>query len=128
MVHNCALLKADDPSRNRCGSQNRFKQLFHFLEEAHVPCRQSTGCWITEIEERSVGIWGRVKLLWTDQSGMGLVPGFYWNVLRTLNARGKLKSKEIRLRPARIRYPLEIRMQASSDPDVFDDIFHRREF
>lgn len=75
-----------------------------------------------------MGIWGRIKMFIADQSGMGIVPGAYWNVLRTLNARGRVKSQAIRIRPVGIRYPLEIRMQTSSDPDVFDDIFHRREF
>jgi FkbM family methyltransferase len=75
-----------------------------------------------------MGILGRLKLLLTDQSGMGVVPGFRWNVLRKLNSRGRVKSQAIHLRPTKIRYPLEIRMQTSSDPDVFDDIFHRKEF
>jgi FkbM family methyltransferase len=75
-----------------------------------------------------VGIWGRIKMFMADQSGMGIVPGAYWNVLRTLNARGRVNSQAILLRPVKVLYPLEIRMQTSSDPDVFDDIFHRREF
>jgi FkbM family methyltransferase len=72
-------------------------------------------------------IWGRVKLLLADQSRIGIISGSRWNVLRKRNARGRVKSQAISLRPARLRYPLEIRMQSSSDPDVFDDIFHRRE-
>jgi FkbM family methyltransferase len=74
-----------------------------------------------------MGVWGRVKLLLADQSRIGIVSGSRWNVLRTLNARGRVKSQAISLRPAKMRYPLEIRMKTSSDPDVFDDIFHRRE-
>src|ERR1035438_10720631 len=80
------------------------------------------------MEECLMDILGRVKLLLADQSGIGIVSGSRWNVLRTLNARGRVKSQAISLRPAKVRYPLEIRMQTSSDPDVFDDIFHRREF
>jgi len=75
-----------------------------------------------------MGIWGRVKLLLTDQSKIGIVTGARWNMLRARNARGLVKSRAVSLQPTRIRYPLEIRMQASSDPDVFDQIFHRREF
>lgn len=70
----------------------------------------------------------RIRSLVTDQNRLGILAGTRWYLLRGLNSRGRLRSRTVRVRPRGIRHPLEIRMQTSSDPNVFDQIFRNREY
>jgi len=61
------------------------------------------------------------------RSKLGTRCGVRWFALQALNSRGRIRGP-VSVQPALLRHPIELRMQSSSDPDVFSQIFLRREY
>jgi FkbM family methyltransferase len=70
----------------------------------------------------------KLKTLRADQRALGLLAGSRWSVLRAANHRGMLVTESVEVRPPALRHPVVVRMQKSSDPHVFDQIFVESEF
>ena len=71
---------------------------------------------------------GRFKTLRKYQRTLGLVAGARWSLLRSADFRGLLRKKTVQLHPRVLAHPVHVRMQGSSDQNVFEQIFVRRDF
>jgi FkbM family methyltransferase len=69
----------------------------------------------------------RLERLHDYRSKLGILCGLRWFALHALNSRGRIHGT-VSLRPATLHHPIHLRMQTSSDPDVFSQIFLRREY
>jgi FkbM family methyltransferase len=59
---------------------------------------------------------------------LGPLPGFTWGGLRLLNELGLIRRRTFDIKPHSIEHPIEVRMQNSSDPIAFDQVFVKDEF
>jgi FkbM family methyltransferase len=62
------------------------------------------------------------RTLRRNQRALGFSCGAHWTFLRSANYRGWVKRSAI-VHPVQLQHPIRIRMQESSDPDVFDQLF-----
>src|SRR5687768_11813250 len=65
----------------------------------------------------------RVGRLLKRSRGLGVWGSIRWSLIRWMDHRKLFSGKTVTIRPLCLQYPVVVRMQSSSDADVFENIF-----
>jgi FkbM family methyltransferase len=94
-----------------------------FDERAHFGTHEAL---LTALRIR-FNVFARLKTLTSYQRSLGITTGYRWYRLRLLNHQGRVKDPAVEIHPAFLQHPVGIRMQSSSDAEVFDGVFVQRQ-